>query len=63
MKVKDMTLIAVMAALICLCGPLSVEVGPVPVSLCSFAVYLAGAMLGWGGAALWLWLRPAARRS
>lgn len=47
MKVKDMTLIAVMAALICLCGPLSVEVGPVPVSLCSFAVYLAGAMLGW----------------
>ena len=23
----------------------------------------AGAMLGWGGAALWLWLRPAARRS
>ena len=42
-----MTLIAVMAALICVAGPLSIPVGPIPISLCSFAVYLAGAMLGW----------------
>ena len=47
MKTKDMTLIAVMAALICVAGPLSIAIGPIPLSLASFAVYLAGAILGW----------------
>ena len=42
MKTKDMTLIAVMAALICVAGPLSIPVGPIPLSLATFAVYLAG---------------------
>lgn len=46
MKTKDMTLIAVMAALICIAGPLTIAVGPIPLSLASFAVYLAGAVLG-----------------
>jgi len=46
MKVRDMTLTAVMAALICIAGPLTVAVGPVPLSLATFAVYLAGAILG-----------------
>ena len=46
MKTKDMTLIAVMAALICVAGPLSIAIGPIPLSLASFAVYLAGAVLG-----------------
>ena len=46
MKVKDMTLIAVMAALLCVIGPLSIPVGPIPLSLATFAVYLAGAVLG-----------------
>ena len=46
MKVKDMTLTAVMAALICVAGPLTVAAGPVPLSLATFAVYLAGAILG-----------------
>ena len=46
MKVKDMTITAVMAALICIAGPLVVPVGPVPLSLATFAVYLAGAVLG-----------------
>ena len=46
MKTKEMTLVAVMAALICVAGPLTVAVGPIPLSLCSFAVYLAGAVLG-----------------
>ena len=45
-KTRDMTAIAVMAALICVAGPLTVAVGPIPLSLCSFAVYLAGAVLG-----------------
>lgn len=46
LKTKDMTIIAVMAALICVAGPLSVSIGPIPLSLASFAVYLAGAVLG-----------------
>ena len=46
MKTKDMTLIAVMAALLCIAGPLTVAVGPVPLSLATFAVYMAGAVLG-----------------
>ena len=35
MKTKDMTLIAVMAALICVAGPLSISIGPIPLSLAS----------------------------
>ena len=46
MKVKDMTLTAVMAALICIAGPLTIAAGPVPLSLATFAVMLAGAVLG-----------------
>ena len=46
MKAKDMTLTAVTAALICVAGPLSIAAGPVPLSLATFAVYLAGAVLG-----------------
>ena len=52
MKTKDMTLTAVMAALICVAGPLTVAIGPIPLSLASFAVYLAGAILGWERGAL-----------
>ena len=37
---------AVMAALICIAGPLSLAVGPIPLSLATFAVYMAGAVLG-----------------
>lgn len=46
MKVKDMTLTAVMAALVCIAGPLTVPAGPIPLSLATLAVYLAGAVLG-----------------
>ena len=46
MKVKDMTLIAVTAALICITGPLVVPIGPIPLSLATLAVYLAGAITG-----------------
>ena len=41
-----MTVIAAAAALICVAGPLSIPAGPVPLSLASFAVYIAGAVLG-----------------
>lgn len=58
MKVKDMTLTAAMAALICIAGPLTIAAGPVPLSLATFAVMLAGAVLGkkWGTAAAGLYL-------
>ncbi len=46
MKVKDMTLTAVTAALICIAGPLTIAAGPVPLSLATFAVYLAGTICG-----------------
>ena len=46
MKVKDMTLTAFMAALICIAGPLVIPIGPVPLSLATLAVYLAGAVTG-----------------
>ena len=46
MKTKDLTLTAVMAALICIAGPLTIAVGPIPLSLATFAIYMAGAVLG-----------------
>ena len=46
MKTKDLTMTAVMAALICIAGPMTAAVGPVPLSLATFAVYMAGAVLG-----------------
>ena len=41
-----MTFTALMAALICVAGPLSVSIGPIPLTLATFAVYLAAAVLG-----------------
>ncbi len=41
-----MALTALMAALICICSPLSIYIGPIPITLCTFAVYLAGAVMG-----------------
>ena len=38
LKTKDLTLMSVMAALICVAGPLSISIGPIPLSLASFAV-------------------------
>lgn len=46
MKIKDITQIAIMTAVLCVLAPFSVPVGPIPVTLATFAVYLAGATLG-----------------
>lgn len=46
MKVKNITQTAIMAAIICVAAPFSVSVGPIPISLATFAVYIAGAALG-----------------
>ena len=46
MKTKDLTLIAVMAAVLCVFGPLTIPLGPIPLTLANMMVYLAGAVLG-----------------
>ncbi len=38
---------AIMAALMCVLGPLSVPIGPVPVTLTNLVIYLAIVLLGW----------------
>ena len=45
-KTKDLTLIAVMAALICVVGPLTIPLGPIPLTLANFMIYLTAAVLG-----------------
>mgnify|MGYP002619667529 FL=1 len=45
-NVREMALIALMAAVTCILGPLSVPIGVVPISLTNFAVYLAIYVLG-----------------
>ena len=58
MKTRDMTQTALMAAVLCVAGPLTVAIGPVPLSLATFAVYLAALVLGprWGTAAVAVYL-------
>lgn len=48
MKTRDMALTAVMAALICVVAPIVVPLpaSPVPLSLATFMIYLAAAVLG-----------------
>lgn len=36
---------ALLAALLCVCAPYSLPVGPIPITLATFAVYLVGALL------------------
>ena len=43
---RDMILCAMCAAVTCILAPVSIPIGPVPISLCTFAVMLAGVLLG-----------------
>ena len=45
-KTRFMTTTALMAAVICVLGPLSIPIGPVPITLQSFAIYLTMYILG-----------------
>lgn len=45
-KTKDMVMTALMAAVICVLGPLSIPIGPVPISLVNFAIYITMYILG-----------------
>lgn len=44
--VRDMVFTALFAAIICVAAPFSISVGPIPISLATFAIYLTGAILG-----------------
>lgn len=47
MKVKDMTMTALFAAMICVMAPWSFSAGAVPITLATLAIYLASLVLGW----------------
>lgn len=45
-SVRSMVFTALFAALICIAAPFSIQVGPIPITLATFAIYLTGAILG-----------------
>lgn len=45
-KTRDMTVTAVMAAVLCCLGPLTIQIGPIPVTLANLGVMLAAYVLG-----------------
>ena len=46
-KVYFMSVTALMAAVTCVLAPLSIPIGPVPISLTNLAIYLSLYLLGW----------------
>ena len=46
LSIYKMATCAIMAALMCILGPLSIPIGPVPVTLTNFVIYLAIMLLG-----------------
>ena len=46
-SVYQLTTCALMVALMCVLGPMSIPIGPVPISLTNFAIYLSLYLLDW----------------
>ncbi len=46
LSTRSMVFTALFAALICVAAPFSIQVGPIPITLATFAVYLTGTVLG-----------------
>ncbi len=44
---RQMVLTAMMTALMCVLAPISLPIGPVPISLATFMIYLSAYVLGW----------------
>ncbi len=44
---KNLVTTALMAAVLCILGPWSINIGPVPISLSLFAIYLTLHLIGW----------------
>ncbi|KIR03915.1 Substrate-specific component BioY of biotin ECF transporter [Lachnospiraceae bacterium TWA4] len=50
LSIQTITKVALLTAVICILGPISLPIGPVPISLTNFATLLAVYLLGtWGG--------------
>lgn len=47
MATRDVAKIAVFTAITCILGPLSIQIGPIPISFTNLAVYLSIYALGW----------------
>lgn len=46
-RLQTMAQCAIFAAILCILSPISVPIGPIPISLGAFAVMLTGIVLGW----------------
>ena len=46
-RLQKMTMTALMTAVICILAPLSIPIGPVPISFTALAIYLSLYLLGW----------------
>lgn len=46
-RIYSLAMFAVMTAVICVLAPMSVPIGPVPISLTNLAIYLSLYLLGW----------------
>lgn len=46
MRTRNMVLVALFAAIICIASPFSIPVGAIPISLATLAIYLASSILG-----------------
>ena len=55
-----MTMTALMTAVTCILAPLSIPIGPVPISLTNFAIYLSLYLLDWkkGTISYFIYLLP-----
>ena len=46
-SIYTLTMIAVMTAVTCILAPLSISIGPIPISFTNLAIYFALYLLGW----------------
>ena len=46
-KIYGLSMTAVMAAVTCVLAPMSIPIGPVPISFTNLAIYLSLYLLGW----------------
>ena len=42
LSIKNLSLMALMSALLCLLAPVSIPIGPVPITLSIFIIYIIG---------------------
>jgi biotin transport system substrate-specific component len=47
MKIRDMVFTALFAAIICVMAPFVIPMGPIPLSLATFAIYIAASVMNW----------------